>query len=45
MTLLELAAVLNKLLGTAIVPKHGPGRTGDIRHSRRHQPRAARPGV
>ena len=34
MTLLELVAVLNKLLGTAIVPKHGPERAGDIRHSR-----------
>src|SRR5262245_12619613 len=33
-TLLELIATLNKLLGTHIVPRHGPPRPGDIRHSR-----------
>jgi UDP-glucose 4-epimerase len=33
-TLLDLIAVLNRLLGTAITPKHGPERAGDIRHSR-----------
>jgi UDP-glucose 4-epimerase len=33
-TLLELIAALNRILGTSISPKHGPERTGDIRHSR-----------
>jgi UDP-glucose 4-epimerase len=33
-TLLELIAVLNTLLGTSAVAKHGPARAGDIRHSR-----------
>jgi UDP-glucose 4-epimerase len=32
--LLELAAALNKLLGTSLVPKHGAERAGDVRHSR-----------
>ena len=32
--LLELTAALNKLLGTAITPHHGPERSGDVRHSR-----------
>jgi UDP-glucose 4-epimerase len=33
-TVLELIAVLNKLLGTTAVPTHGPPRAGDVRHSR-----------
>ncbi len=32
-TLLDLIAELNKLTGQSIVPKHEPGRSGDIRHS------------
>jgi UDP-glucose 4-epimerase len=32
--LLELVAALNRLLGTNAAVKHGPERTGDIRHSR-----------
>ncbi len=32
-SLLDLLAALNPLLGTRIVPKHEPGRHGDIRHS------------
>ena len=32
-TLLELAAALNRLLGTAVTPSHGPPRVGDVRHS------------
>jgi UDP-glucose 4-epimerase len=33
-TLLELVAVLNRVLGKTVAPNHGPPRTGDIRHSR-----------
>ncbi len=33
-SLLELVAALNRLLGTDRPPRHGPPRTGDIRHSR-----------
>ena len=33
-TVLELIAALNKLLGTSAVPAHGPPRAGDVRHSR-----------
>jgi UDP-glucose 4-epimerase len=33
-TLLELLAMLNKLLGTSAIPVHGPPRAGDIRNSR-----------
>ena len=33
-TLLDLIAALNRQLGTAAVPLHGPTRVGDIRHSR-----------
>jgi len=33
-TVLDLVAALNKLLGTSLVPKHGPPRAGDVRHSR-----------
>jgi UDP-glucose 4-epimerase len=40
--LLELVAALNQLLGTKLQPKHGPARTGDIRHSRADISRARR---
>jgi UDP-glucose 4-epimerase len=33
-TLLELLAALNRVLGTAAVPEHGPARAGDVRFSR-----------
>ncbi|MFO0800403.1 MAG: NAD-dependent epimerase/dehydratase family protein [Gemmataceae bacterium] len=33
-TLLQLLDALNSLLGTSVVPTHGPARAGDIRHSR-----------
>lgn len=33
-TILDLVAALNRLLGTKLVPKHGPPRPGDVRHSR-----------
>jgi UDP-glucose 4-epimerase len=33
-TLLQLIAELNAILGTSAVPVHGPPRAGDIRHSR-----------
>jgi UDP-glucose 4-epimerase len=33
-TLLELAAALNRLLRTDVAPRHGPPRVGDVRHSR-----------
>jgi UDP-glucose 4-epimerase len=33
-TLLQLIAELNAILGTSAVPVHGPPRTGDVRHSR-----------
>lgn len=33
-TVLELVAALNRLLGTSLVPKHGPARAGDVRYSR-----------
>jgi UDP-glucose 4-epimerase len=33
-TVLDLIAGLNRLLGTAAVPTHGPPRPGDVRHSR-----------
>jgi UDP-glucose 4-epimerase len=32
-SLLELVAVINRLLGKSIQPQHGPPRTGDVRHS------------
>ncbi len=32
-TVLELVATLNRLLGTALVPEHGPARAGDVRYS------------
>ncbi len=33
-TLLDLIAELNAILGTAAVPTHSPARAGDVRHSR-----------
>lgn len=39
-TLLELVAELNALLGTRAVPVHGPARAGDVRHSRARIDRA-----
>ncbi len=33
-TLLDLLAALNRLLGTDVKPNHAPARAGDIRHSR-----------
>jgi UDP-glucose 4-epimerase len=33
-TVLDLVASLNRILGTSIVPQHGPPRPGDVRHSR-----------
>jgi UDP-glucose 4-epimerase len=41
-TLLELIATLNRLLGTSVVPQHGPNRSGDVRHSRADIGRARR---
>jgi UDP-glucose 4-epimerase len=32
-TVLELAAALNRLLGTNLTPQHAPPRAGDVRHS------------
>jgi nucleoside-diphosphate-sugar epimerase len=32
-SLLELVAILNELNGSNLLPKHGPARPGDIRHS------------
>jgi UDP-glucose 4-epimerase len=32
-TVLELAAELNRLLGTSLTPQHAPPRAGDVRHS------------
>jgi UDP-glucose 4-epimerase len=33
-TVLDLVAALNRLLGTHLVPQHAPARAGDVRHSR-----------
>jgi UDP-glucose 4-epimerase len=33
-TVLDLVAALNRLLGTSLSARHGPPRTGDVRHSR-----------
>jgi UDP-glucose 4-epimerase len=33
-TILDLVAVLNRLLGTRLVPEHAPPRPGDVRYSR-----------
>jgi UDP-glucose 4-epimerase len=41
-SVLELVAVLNRLLGTQIVPQHAPPRAGDVRHSRADIGRARR---
>ncbi|GIW70490.1 MAG: GDP-mannose 4,6-dehydratase [Planctomycetota bacterium] len=40
--LLELVAVLNRLLGTALPPEHAPARPGDVRHSQADIARAGR---
>jgi UDP-glucose 4-epimerase len=39
-TLLELIAALNRVLGTSAVAQHGPARAGDVRHSRADVTRA-----
>jgi UDP-glucose 4-epimerase len=41
-TVLDLVASLNRLLGTKVVPDHGPARPGDVRHSRADITRARR---
>jgi UDP-glucose 4-epimerase len=41
-TLLDLVAALNRLLGTNITPLHGPARPGDVRHSCANIDRARR---
>jgi UDP-glucose 4-epimerase len=33
-TVLDLVAALNRILGTNVPPQHGPPRPGDVRHSR-----------
>jgi UDP-glucose 4-epimerase len=33
-TVLDLVAALNRLLGTSVSVRHGPARAGDVRHSR-----------
>ena len=41
-SVLELVAQLNRLLGTSIEPQHGPPRPGDVRHSQADITRARR---
>jgi UDP-glucose 4-epimerase len=41
-SVLDLVAALNRLLGTDLAPVHAPARTGDIRHSRADIARARR---
>jgi UDP-glucose 4-epimerase len=41
-TVLNLLAALNRLLGTKLVPKHRPARAADVRHSRADISRARR---
>jgi UDP-glucose 4-epimerase len=41
-TLLDLVTTLNQLLGTRIIPQHGPPRAGDVRFSRADIGRARR---
>jgi UDP-glucose 4-epimerase len=41
-SILDLAAALNELLGTNLAPQHEPPRTGDIRHSRANIAQARR---
>jgi UDP-glucose 4-epimerase len=41
-TVLDLVGALNRLLGTNLVPQHGPVRPGDVRHSRADIARARR---
>jgi UDP-glucose 4-epimerase len=33
-SVLDLVATLNRLLGTSLTPRRGPPRAGDVRHSR-----------
>lgn len=42
LTLLELVRHINQILGSAMVPQHGPARLGDVRHSRARIDRARR---
>ena len=39
---MQLAAALNRVLGTSVTPRHGPPRVGDVRHSRADISRARR---
>jgi UDP-glucose 4-epimerase len=41
-TVLDLVAALNRLLGTNLTPAYGPARVGDVRHSRADITRARR---
>ncbi len=41
-TVLDLVAALNRLLGTQLRPQHGPARAGDVRDSRADISRARR---
>src|SRR5262249_10827244 len=41
-SVLDLVAALNRLLGTDLAPEHGPERAGDVRHSRADITRARR---
>jgi UDP-glucose 4-epimerase len=41
-TVLDLVAALNRLLGSDLKPRHGPARGGDVRHSRANIARARR---
>jgi UDP-glucose 4-epimerase len=41
-TVLDLVAALNRLLGKELAPRHGPARMGDVRHSRADISRARR---
>ncbi len=41
-SVLDLIAALNRLLGTRLAPEHGPPRAGDVRHSRADITRARR---
>ena len=41
-TLLDLVAALNRLLGRNLMPQHAPARAGDVRHSRANIERAGR---
>ena len=41
-TVLDLVAALNRLLGRNLMPQHAPARAGDVRHSRANIERAGR---